>query len=254
MASRLYDTARNTYLRIKGLPLPPLVLLGQTGWINSVAFLPDGKQVISCSDDNSIRAWSVEDGHEVGHSDWVGSLAFSPDSARLVSGSYDSTVIVWSTTTGERLAGPLKGHSYGVTSVQLSPNGDAIASFSHNGKFIASGSHDATVRLWDATSFTQIGPVLQHNDWVLSVAISPDGSHLVSGGEDHKVRIWTLKGIVLASLLNNTPTSSNDAVSTHVYTCLSNSVDSPVLFHSQPTSVFTSLLVANASLTLTTIS
>jgi WD40 repeat protein len=63
--SRLYDTARNAYWRVRSLPLPPLVLLEHTNLIRSVAFLPDGKQVISGSNDRTIRAWRVEDGDEV---------------------------------------------------------------------------------------------------------------------------------------------------------------------------------------------
>ncbi|KAF9219825.1 hypothetical protein BS17DRAFT_658368, partial [Gyrodon lividus] len=62
-----------------------------------------------------------------------------------------------------------------------------------SGKFIASGSLDNIVLLWDTMTSTQIGPILQHDGCVRSITISPDGSHLVSRGDDRKVCIWSLK-------------------------------------------------------------
>ncbi|KAF9219446.1 WD40 repeat-like protein, partial [Gyrodon lividus] len=174
---------------------------GHTDSIRSVTFLPDGKQVISGSDDSIIRAWRVEGGREVGHGGLEGqiviwnptthekSLAFSPDSARIVSGSGDETVVVWSTMTGERLAvAEWKAHVHIVYSIAVS----------YNGKFIASGSSDKTmtIRPWDTTTFTQIRAVLQHGDWVYSVAILPDGSHFVSGGDDNKLHMWNITDII----------------------------------------------------------
>ncbi|KIJ07094.1 hypothetical protein PAXINDRAFT_50108, partial [Paxillus involutus ATCC 200175] len=187
--------------------VPPLVLLGHRDSIWSVACLPDGERVISGSEDGSVRAWRAQDGRGVveweGHSSSVWTLGFSVDSARLVSGSRDGSVVVWSTTTGKRLVGPLTGHTGWVFCASFSPQGDEIAScdsrdvriwnshspnravedphiniirsitVSPNGKFIASGSPDHTVRLWDTTTRQQIGPVLQHDDAVHSVAISP---------------------------------------------------------------------------------
>ncbi|KAF9230411.1 hypothetical protein BU15DRAFT_83664 [Melanogaster broomeanus] len=69
---------------------------------------------------------------------------------------------------------------------------------SRNGNFFASASQDHTVRLWDSTTLQQIGPALQHGSaqWT----------------DDPNVRIWSLKGIIPPSLLNNTTTALNDAV------------------------------------------
>jgi hypothetical protein len=61
-------------------------------------------------------------------------------------------------------------------------------------------------------------PALQHDSYVTSVAISPDGHHLASGGRDRKVRIWSLQRIVPASLLKSTSTTLNDAVRVYLST------------------------------------
>ena len=76
------------------------------------------------------------------------------------------------------------GHTDWVRSVGFSPDG----------KWIASGSDDSTVRLWDAQTGTQIGsPFTGHTDLVLSVAFSPDGSQVVSGYSDDSIRTSQLE-------------------------------------------------------------
>ena len=60
-----------------------------------------------------------------------------------------------------------------------------------DGTGIVSGSHDKTVRIWDAVSGVPIGnPLRGHSDAVRSMAFSPDGTRIVSGSEDKTVRIW----------------------------------------------------------------
>jgi WD40 repeat protein len=62
--------------------------------------------------------------------------------------------------------------------------------FSPDGKAIASGSHDGTVKVWDAASGQHRATLQGHTAGVTSVAFSPDGKAIASGSEDKTVKVW----------------------------------------------------------------
>lgn len=80
-----------------------------------------------------------------------------------------------------------------------SPAG-AVA-LSGDGKFLASGSKDHTVKLWDMASGEELKTLRGHTEPVNSVAFSPDSKTLASGGWDGQVRLWDVaSGRLLRSL------------------------------------------------------
>jgi WD40 repeat protein/energy-coupling factor transporter ATP-binding protein EcfA2 len=81
--------------------------------------------------------------------------------------------------------------------IGLSGHGDAVAALaiSPDGRLLATGSADRTIRLWDLTTAEPAASVrtLQgHTDAITTLAISPDGRRLVSGGADAMVCLWDL--------------------------------------------------------------
>ena len=57
-----------------------------------------------------------------------------------------------------------------------------------------SGSVDGTVRVWDVGSGEQLAKCQGHSDWVMGVAVTPNGSLAASGGRDGTLRLWTMSG------------------------------------------------------------
>jgi WD40 repeat protein len=172
--------------RAVGWPVIQYVLEEHTGIVRSVAFSPDGKHIVSGSDDKTICVWDAVTGQVVsgpleGHTECINSVAFSPDGKHIASCSSDNTVCVWDTVNGEVVSGPFEGHTQSVSSVAFSPDG----------KHIVSGSDDKTICVWDAmTGQVVCGPLEGHTDWVVSVAFSPDGKHIVSGSSDKTICMW----------------------------------------------------------------
>jgi len=148
--------------------------------VESVAFSPDGKYVVSGSWDNTARVWETATGNEIArmtHDDKVSSVAFSPDGKFVVSGSWDNTARVWETATGNEIARMTQDRS--VFSVAFSPDG----------KFVVSGGADNSVRVWETATGNEIAR-MTHGPEVYSVAVSPDGKYVVSGGYDGTARVW----------------------------------------------------------------
>ncbi|MEH2073969.1 MAG: hypothetical protein V7K57_06185 [Nostoc sp.] len=76
----------------------------------------------------------------------------------------------------------LQGHSNSVNSVTFSPDG----------KTLASGSSDKTIKLWDVGTGREIYTLQGHSSCVNSIAFSPDGKILASGSDDKTIKLWNV--------------------------------------------------------------
>ena len=76
----------------------------------------------------------------------------------------------------------LRGHSDYVRAVAISADG----------RILASGSGDETIKLWDVDTGAEVATLEGHRGQVFSVAFAPAGRRLASASEDQTIRIWDL--------------------------------------------------------------
>jgi WD40 repeat protein len=169
-------------------------ILTHPHFVYCAAFSPDGTQIVSGSQDQTVRVWDASTGtilHTLqGHTGYISSVEVSLDGTRIVSGSHDHTVRIWDASTGVPIQ-TLEGHTDYVLSVAFSPDGT----------YVVSGSGDKTIRVWDTSTGIVLHTLGSHADEVNSVAFSLDGSYIISGSDDRTIRIWTVSaGRVLRTL------------------------------------------------------
>ena len=167
-----------------------VTLEGHSDSVNSVAFSPDGQTLASGSSDRTIRLWNATIGFHkqtlTGHTQWVYDVSFIENGKTLASRGDNNTIRLWDAATGQHkdtvtlnnlqyvsissdrrmLAGvsgsriflsdiateseiaTLTGHTSSIYSLKFSPDG----------KTLATGSGDHTVRLWDLSTRVNITP------------------------------------------------------------------------------------------------
>jgi WD40 repeat protein len=158
-------------------------LSGHMGTVRSVAYSPDGKFILSGSDDKTLKLWNAARGREVqmftGNRGAVTGVAFGPDGKVAVSGSADGTLRLWDVTTGLQVRAT-DSLGWKVTGVAFSPDG----------RFVASAADDNQVTLWALPAVERVRTFAGHGWRVTSVAFSADGNYSLSGSEDDSAKLW----------------------------------------------------------------
>ncbi len=162
-----------------------LSLKHQGQYVHAAAFSPDGKMIVTGSNDSSgfIRLWNAETGQPIksfyGHTDAVLSTKFTKDGQRLITTSYDNTARLWDVKTGKELQ-KFEGHFWWVWSASFSPDETRLVT----------ASHDGTANVYEVKTGKKIADFTGHRGPVFAAEFSPDGQTIASGGFDHRVLIW----------------------------------------------------------------
>jgi WD40 repeat protein len=197
----LLGTAALIFLSAHGDPpaesSPALVAKCPTGLVEALAFSPDGKTLASSGQFHSLSLWNMEN---VGggvpilptipeHATAGLALAFSPDGNTLVVGG-ERSLVIWSYEAGQC-----------TLPRQFASETVRCLAFSADGRTLALGCDDGSVRLWDMPAARERAILEAHVDVVRSVCFSPDGRRLVSSGQDRLVMLWDTEESIAISPL-----------------------------------------------------
>ncbi len=204
---RLWDLAK--------ADAPPRIIPVQVP-TNAVAFDPAGTRLAAVGQDGQVRVHDVAKGAllkqfaahvtttPVNAAHPIYAVVWSKDGKQLVTASFDRSLRLWDAAAGT-LVTEFKGVPVAVPGDKPAPppagfpgHRDQVfaAALSPDGKFLASGSSDRTLKLWEVATgrvvreFAAPGakpvmagePAPSHPGWVHAVAFTPDGTRLVSGG------------------------------------------------------------------------
>lgn len=200
-------------------------LYGHSESVSCIASSPDFRQIVSCSNDKTIRVWDIlrhpiaNNFDSTVNATAITSASYCPDGKHIITCS-DRGVCLRDVETGRLIK--KYGTTEGASLVIYSPDslhfatvsensaliwdsrtGSTICTlkghdeevlciaFSKDGKFAVTGSFDKTARVWNVATGEPVGrPLLGHTQRIVTVAFSPSGRCIVSGSTDCTVRLW----------------------------------------------------------------
>ena len=162
-------------------------LKGHTGNVSTAHYSPDGKMIVTASNDKSACVWDLS-GKLLwcikGHKGSVKTAVFSTDSKTLLTASEDSTARLWDLNSKQLAI--FKGHKGFVQTAVFSPDG----------KMVLTSGTDSVAILWKIS-----GEIIQifkgHTDALTSAVFSPSGNEIITTSSDETAVLWSVKGVRL---------------------------------------------------------
>jgi WD40 repeat protein len=205
-------------------------LIGHQGEVRSVFFSPDGQALITGSEDNSAKLWNVSSGKVtktfVNQSSVIRKAAFSSNGKTAITWGVFDTIEIWDIASG-KIIKTFSGHLNKIYRLTFSHDGKLLAtvantvriwdvlsgkllntvpgkqtaSFSPDGRTLATVGFDDSAQIWDITTGKVVKRFNSQSMAVTYVLLSPNGRYLAAGHEDGAIKLWdVLSGKEIASL------------------------------------------------------
>ena len=187
------------------VPVLALDAGGHTAIVNKLMFTPDGEELISVSDDKTVRFWDVASGQTsrifrppigAGSEGMVYAGALSPKGETLAVAGYapgSENPVYLIDVTEERITRLLIGHENVVQDL----------AFSADGRFLVSGSNDDSARVWNVETGESVQVLTGHQSDIYGVAFSPNADRVTTASYDHTAGVWSVATGELLALLKD---------------------------------------------------
>ena len=226
---RLIETASGRELRVfdkgtgskDGCVLPEASFLDNSGFTGiwsgilkpNLAFSPDGKLLVCGNPEGRIKMWDVNSGREfqsiktAGKQGSVLALSFSPNGNTLAVAVGESTMPAkGAAITPDLLKSSIQlfdAASGKLTKTISSSVVPRLLRFSPDGKLLAEGCMDTSLRVLDVATGQEVRVLQGHHAMVRAAVFTPDSRLLVSASEDGSARLWSMDtGEELATLVS----------------------------------------------------
>jgi len=167
---------------------------GHQSCVTCVALAPDGMTMASGDVDGILRLWEFSGKRPPQrtvlriHSRGVHALAYSPDNRKLAMGSGSVDGLLWLGHLNEADPGTLSS----VTILEGQQGSVDALAFSADGKLLAGGGSDKTVRVWDCSDCRSRAILKGHTGFVCGLAFAPNQQVVASAAADGSVRLWSI--------------------------------------------------------------
>jgi hypothetical protein len=197
-------------------------LTGHQNLVRSLTVTPDGKLLLSSSQDQTIKMWTLADRREVRSipASYTTYLAVTPDGRTLVA-SADTFIKVLDLASGRELRS-FKAHTNSIYGVVITPDGRSVVTgssddtiriwdlangrelrrisapgytelcLSPDGRYLVAGGIAAPIKVWDLAGGRELRTLSGHSDWIGSIVVTPDSRQVVSASADKTLKVWDL--------------------------------------------------------------
>ena len=167
----------------------------------SLFISPDGKYLLSGNKGGMIHIWSTETWDNL-MTPWnmprilncgsVPAISINSVKGLIASGDWDNKINIWSIDDWQKIKSFRNAEELSKQSIITQYIQSMVRSidFSQDGKYLATGGNDRTVRIWDTEKWENIQSLSEHEHWISSVSFSPAGHYLASSDHNGVVKVW----------------------------------------------------------------
>lgn len=164
---------------------PDFVLKSEGEWITSMTGDPAGETVATGSDKGQVRVWSLKKVSDqsrevIRFPGPVTALRIEPGKKQVIAGTWSGSLVSVDLATG-KVVRKYEEHGETITSLDFSPDG----------QYLASGSADDRLVVWDLKESESLFEMHQGNEYdVTTLAFSPDGETIATGDGENQIKLW----------------------------------------------------------------